>query len=72
MKAELIREFYLLQTSMAGEKYKELLKEQVYEPLKTANEEVSTWITERGHMLMKMESKVNKTMRLLKRKFLKF
>lgn len=72
MKAELINEFYLLQASRANEKYANLLKEQVYEPIKLANEGVSTWITQRGHMLMKMESKVNKSVRILKRKFLKF
>jgi hypothetical protein len=71
MKAEMINEFNLLQRSMAGEKYTELLKEQFYQ-LKDANEGVSTWITERGRMLMKMESTVSKTMRILKRKFLKF
>lgn len=72
MKAEMINEFNLLQSSMAGEKYTELLKEQLYQPLKNANEGVSTWITHRGRMLMKMEGTVSKAMRIVKRKFLKF
>lgn len=72
MKAEMINEFNLLQSSMAGKRYTGLLKDQLYEPLKHANEGVSTWITERGRMLMKMESVVTQTMRILKRRFLKF
>lgn len=72
MKAEMINEFYLLQASRANEKYAEILNEQVYEPIKIANDGVSTWITQRGRMLMKMESKLHLAMRVLKRKFLKF
>lgn len=72
MKTELINEFNILQRSRANEKCHELLEEQVYTPIKKANQGVSAWITKRGQMLMHLETKVNVTMRILKKKFFKF
>jgi len=69
MKTELINEFYVLQQSRANHKYHEIMEENVYTPIKKANDGVSAWITKRGQMLMYLETKVGVTMKRLKRRF---
>jgi len=72
MDAELIQEFYLLQQSRSNAKYQEMLSEKVYLPIIDANNNVTSWMSKRGKMLMNLETKVEVSMKTLKRKFLKF
>ncbi|MCX2482668.1 hypothetical protein [Pedobacter sp. MR2016-24] len=72
MNTELIQEFYLLQQSRSNAKYQDMLSEKVYSPIQEANKNVTSWMSKRGKMLMKLETKVQLTMRILQRKFLKF
>ncbi|WP_442590391.1 hypothetical protein ACSBL2_04070 [Pedobacter sp. AW31-3R] len=72
MNAELIQEFYLLQQSRANRTYVDVMEEKVYSPIQEANNSVTTWVSRRGKMLMQLETKVERSMRNLKRKFLKF
>lgn len=72
MKAELINEFYLMQQSRVANKYQEVLAEEVYVPLKNANHKMSTWISERGKMLLSLDLKLYDSMKHLRKKYLKF
>ncbi|ETZ20481.1 hypothetical protein [Pedobacter sp. V48] len=72
MKTELINEFYLMQRSRASVDYNEMLDDNVYTPIKHANRKMTTWICERGHMLMNMEVRLNSSMKHLRKKYLKF
>ncbi len=72
MKTELINEFYLMQQSRVANKYSEVLEEEVYVPLKNANHKMTTWISERGHMLMNLDVKLYNSMKHLRKKYLKF
>jgi len=58
MDAELIQEFYLLQQSRSNAKYQEMLSEKVYLPIIDANNNVTSWMSKRGKMLMNLETKV--------------
>lgn len=79
MKSELLNEFYLLQKSRVANKYQEVLEEQVYTPIKEANDKIknvnykmSSWISERGRMLMNLDLKLNHSLKHLRKKYLKF
>lgn len=72
MKIELLNEFYLLQQSRASVDYSEMMKEQVYTPIKRVNNKMTTWISERGHMLMNLDIKLNGSLKYLRKKYLKF
>jgi len=72
MKTELINEFYLMQRSRASIDYNEMLDDKVYTPIRRANRKMTTWISERGHMLMDMEMRLNSSMKHLRKKYLKF
>ncbi|WP_214228475.1 hypothetical protein [Pedobacter sp. B4-66] len=72
MKTELINEFYLMQRSRASVDYNEMLDERVYSPIKDANWKMTTWISERGRMLMNLDVKLNSSLKHLRKKYLKF
>jgi macrodomain Ter protein organizer (MatP/YcbG family) len=72
MDTEMINEFYLLQTSRSNQKYNELLDDHVYAPIVKANGYVTTWVSKRGHMLMHLEAKMNRSIRRLRKKYLTF
>ncbi len=72
MKTELLNEFYLLQQSRASADYSEMIEERVYTPLKRVNKKMTTWIAERGHMLMNLDVKLNSSLKHLRKKYLKF
>ncbi|MDR6785370.1 hypothetical protein ABIE26_004080 [Pedobacter africanus] len=72
MKTELLNEFYLLQQSRASADYSEMIEERVYTPLKRVNRRMTTWIAERGHMLMNLDVKLNGSLKHLRKKYLKF
>lgn len=72
MKTELINEFYLMQRSRASIDYNEMLDDKVYTPIRRVNRKMTTWISERGHMLMDMEMRLNSSMKHLRKKYLKF
>lgn len=72
MKTELLNEFYLLQQSRASVDYNELMQEQVYVPVKRANNRMTTWISERGRMLMNLDVRLNSSLKHLRKKYLKF
>jgi hypothetical protein len=72
IKAELINEFYMMQQSRASVDYNELMDERVYTPIKQANHQMTSWISERGHMLMKLDSRLNNSLKHLRKKYLKF
>jgi hypothetical protein len=72
MKTELINEFYLMQRSRASVDYNEMLDERVYRPIKDANWKMTTWIGERGRMLMNLDVKLNSSLKHLRKKYLKF
>jgi hypothetical protein len=69
---DLMNEFYLLQASRSNEKYLELLDDHLYSPIQKANTYMSALVSKRGDMLMQMESRVNRTLRRLKKRYLKF
>jgi hypothetical protein len=69
---DLMNEFYLLQASRSNEKYLELLDDHLYSPIQKANTYMSALVCKRGDMLMQMESRVNRTLRRLKKRYLKF
>jgi hypothetical protein len=71
MDAQLINEFYLLQSSRSNQKYVELLNDHVYAPIVKANE-VTTWVGKRGQMLMHLEARMNRSIRRLRKKYLTF
>lgn len=72
MKAELLNEFYLLQQSRASIDYDEMIEEQVYLPVRSVNRKMTTWIAERGHMLMNLDVRLNSSLKHLRKKYLKF
>lgn len=72
MKTELLNEFYLLQRSLASLDYHEMMEEQVYVPIKRVNTKMSTWISERGHMLVNLDIRLNSSLKYLRKKYLKF
>lgn len=72
MKTELLNEFYLLQRSLASLDYHEMMEEQVYVPIKRVNNKMSTWISERGHMLVNLDIRLNSSLKYLRKKYLKF
>lgn len=72
MKAELLNEFNLLQQSRASVDYHEMMEEQVYVPIKRVNNNMHTWISERGHMLMNLDVRLNSSLKYLRKKYLKF
>ncbi|ATP54976.1 hypothetical protein CPT03_00075 [Pedobacter ginsengisoli] len=72
MKTELINEFYLMQRSRASVDYNEMLDDSVYTPIRRVNKKMTTWICERGHMLMDLEVRLNSSMKHLRKKYLKF
>lgn len=72
MKTELLNEFYLLQRSLASLDYHEMMEEQVYVPIKQVNTKMSTWISERGHMLVNLDIRLNSSLKYLRKKYLKF
>lgn len=72
MNAALIQEFNLMQQSRANSKYIEQMEERGYSPVQEANDSVTTWVSKRGLMLMNLETKVQRSMRNLRRRFLKF
>jgi len=72
MKTELLNEFYLLQQSRASIDYHEMMEERVYVPIKRANNKMTTWISERGHMLMNLDVRLNSSLKFLRKKYLKF
>ena len=72
ISTDLMNEFYLLQASRSNEKYLELLDDHVYAPIKKANTYMSALVSKRGAMLMHMESRVNRTLRRLKKRYFKF
>lgn len=69
---DLMNEFYLLQASRSNEKYLELLDDHLYSPIKKANTYMSALVSKRGDMLIQMESRVNRTLRRFKKRYLKF
>ena len=72
MKTELLNEFYLLQQSRASADYHEMMEERVYMPIKRVNNKMTTWISERGHMLMNLDVRLNSSLKHLRKKYLKF
>lgn len=72
MKTELLNEFYLLQRSLASVDYREMMEEEVYMPIKRVNSKMSTWISERGRMLMNLDIGLNSSLKYLRKKYLKF
>jgi len=72
MKTELLNEFYLLQQSMAPVNYDEVIEERVYMPVRKVNKKMTTWISERGHMLMSLDVKLNSSLKYLRKKYLNF
>jgi macrodomain Ter protein organizer (MatP/YcbG family) len=72
MDIEMMNEFYLLQTSRSNQKYIDLLDDHVYAPIVKANVNVTTWVSKRGHMLMHLEARMNKSIRRLRKKYLTF
>ncbi|MNL03440.1 hypothetical protein D3C87_1239780 [compost metagenome] len=72
MKTELLNEFYLLQQSRASADYHEMMEERVYTPIKRVNNKMTTWISERGHMLMNLDVRLNSSLKHLRKKYLKF
>lgn len=72
MKTELLNEFYLLQRSLASIDYQATMEDQVYMPIKRVNNRMSTWISERGRMLMDLDIRLNSSLKYLRKKYLKF
>jgi hypothetical protein len=72
MKTELLNEFYLLQQSLASVDYDEVIEERVYMPVKQANKKMTTWISERGRMLMNLDVKLNSSLKYIRKKYLNF
>lgn len=72
IKAELINEFYMMQQSRASVDYNEVMDERVYIPIKQANRKMTSWISERGHMLMNLDLRLNNSLKHLRKKYLKF
>lgn len=72
MDIELMNEFYLLQASRSNQKYNELMDDHIYEPIRKANTEVNSWVGKRGQMLMHLESRMNRSIRRLRNRYLKF
>jgi hypothetical protein len=72
MDIELINEFNLLQISRSNQKYVELLDDHVYGPIVKANDGLTNWVSKRGHMLMHLEARMNRSIRHLRKKYLTF
>lgn len=70
MNTELLNEFYLLQQSRSNAKYLEILEEKVCSPLQNANNKVTSWMSERGKMLMKLEYRAQIRLGRIRKKFL--
>ncbi|SMD07526.1 hypothetical protein [Pedobacter nyackensis] len=72
MKTELLNEFYLLQQSMASVNYDEVIEDRVYMPVRKVNKKMTSWISERGRMLMNLDVKLNSSLKYLRKKYLNF
>jgi len=72
MNVELMNEFYLLQASRSNQKYIDLMDDHIYQPIRKANTEVNSWVGKRGQMLMHLESRMNRSIRKLRKRYLKF
>jgi hypothetical protein len=72
MKTELLNEFYLLQRSRASVNYHELMEDEVYMPVRRVNNKMTTWLSERGQMLMNLDLRLNSSLKYLRKKYLKF
>ncbi len=72
MNTELIDEFSLLQSSRSNRKYLEVLDDRVYTPIVKANTDMSTWVSKRGIMLMQLEARMNRSIKRLRAKYLRF
>ncbi|MGY0040533.1 hypothetical protein [Pedobacter sp. NJ-S-72] len=72
MKTELLNEFFLLQQSRSNAKYLDILEERIYSPIQKANNKVTSWMTKRGMMLMKLEKNAQLRMNKIRKKFLKY
>lgn len=70
MNTELLNEFYLLQQSRSNAKYLEILEEKVCSPLQKANNKVTSWMSKRGKMLMKLEYRAQIRLGKIRKKFL--
>lgn len=68
----LLNEFYLLQQSRSNARYLDILEERIYSPIQQANHKVTSWMSKRGKMLMKLESKAQLRMNKIRKKFLKY
>lgn len=72
MNSDLINEFNLMQQSRVANKYEQAVAENIYEPVKEVNSRMATWVSERGRMLLAMEIRFNRSVKHLRRKYLKF
>jgi hypothetical protein len=72
MNTELINEFSLLQSSRSNMKYLDLVDDHVYTPIVKANTEMNSWVSKRGIMLMHLEARMNKSIKRLRAKYLRF
>lgn len=72
MNTELMNELYLMQQSRSNTKYLDILEERIYSPIQEANDKVTSWMSKRGKMLMKLEYKAQIRLNKIKRKFLKY
>lgn len=71
MNTELMNELYLMQQSRSNAKYLDMLEEKIYSPIQEANDKVTSWMSKRGKMLMKLEYRAQIRLNKIKRKFLK-
>lgn len=72
MNTELINEFYLLQQSRSNARYLEILEEKICSPIQQANHQMTSWMSKRGKMLMKLEKKAQTRMNKIRKKFLHY
>lgn len=72
MKTELLNEFYMLQQSRAAVNNHEMMEENVYVPVGRVNSKMTTWLSERGRMLMGLDIRLNSSLKYLRKKYLKF
>jgi len=72
MRTELIQECQMLQQSRANH-FADFLSEQIRTSVDAVNEKISSSMSQRGNMLMQLDRKLNfSTLRMLRRKYLKF
>lgn len=69
---DLMNEFYLLQASRSNEKYLENEDDHLYTPINDVNTYMSAWVTQRSTMLMRLERRLNISIRRMKSRYLKF